>query len=61
MLDTALMALEEWAFSGLGTGRNADDVISELVKNNTCCAVLGIALEPGTILSSSLKGLVAAS
>jgi hypothetical protein len=45
VLDTALMALEEWAFSGLGTGRNADDVISELVKNNTCCAVLGIALE----------------
>ena len=45
ILDSALMALEEWAFSELGNGRIADDIISDVLKENKCCAVLGIALE----------------
>ena len=45
LLDSALMALEEWAFSGLENGRSADDIIFDVLKENKCCAVLGIALE----------------
>lgn len=45
LLDSALMALEEWAFSELDNGRGADDIIFDVVKENKCCAVLGIALE----------------
>jgi hypothetical protein len=45
LLDSALMALEEWAFSELENGRSADDIILDTAKENKCCAVLGIALE----------------
>jgi len=39
------MALEEWAFSELANGRSADDIIFDVLKENKCCAALGIALE----------------
>jgi hypothetical protein len=45
ILDSALMALEEWAFSELENGRGADDIIFDVLKENKCCAALGIALE----------------
>lgn len=44
ILDSALMALEEWAFSELNRGRSGDEVIHAVVGENECCAVLGIAL-----------------
>src|SRR5439155_9863057 len=43
-LDSALMALEQWAFSELAKGRAADEIIRDAVDGNECCAVLGIAL-----------------
>jgi hypothetical protein len=44
VLDSALMALEQWAFSELTKARGADEIIREMVDGNECCAVLGIAL-----------------
>jgi hypothetical protein len=40
----ALMALESWAFARVATGRDIDDVIRDVVSENDCCAVLGIAV-----------------
>jgi hypothetical protein len=44
LLESALMALEMWAFSELERGRDADEVIRAVLSENECCAVLGIAL-----------------
>ena len=44
VLDSAVMALEQWAFSELAKGRAADEIIRDVVDGNECCAVLGIAL-----------------
>jgi len=56
ILDSALMALEEWAFSELENGGSADEIISDVLKENKCCAVLGIALEIA-IQSSTLSNV----
>lgn len=44
VLESALMALEEWAFPELESGKSADDIVLEVVRENKCCAVLGIVL-----------------
>src|SRR5436190_10490406 len=38
VLDSALMALEQWAFSELAKGRAADEIIRDVVDGNECCA-----------------------
>lgn len=43
VIECALMALEDWAFSQVEDGRDIDEVIRDVVTGNDCCAVLGIA------------------
>jgi hypothetical protein len=40
----ALMALESWAFAQVAAGQNIDQVISDVVSENDCCAAVGIAV-----------------
>ncbi|MEP1574732.1 NACHT domain-containing protein [Roseibium album] len=44
ILESALMALEDWAFSELEAGRDADEIIRQLVTGHESVATLGIAL-----------------
>jgi hypothetical protein len=41
---SGLMALEKWAFLELGKGRDADDLIREILSGHESCAILGIAV-----------------
>jgi SpoVK/Ycf46/Vps4 family AAA+-type ATPase len=43
-LSSALMALENWAFSEVKRGRDRDDVIRDVVRENPTIAVLAIAV-----------------
>lgn len=43
-LECAFLALSYWAFKEIEGGRSSDDVIKDIVDNNECYAVLGIAL-----------------
>lgn len=52
VLASALMALENWAFSEIENGRDADDVIKDILFGQESCAVLGIAV---TIMLASHK------
>lgn len=40
---SALMTLENWALKELKAGKNADDVIKDVVSGHESCAILGIA------------------
>jgi hypothetical protein len=44
VIESGLMALEEWALSEVDKGRNADEIIQELLQGQHCCAILGIAI-----------------
>ncbi|WP_299377898.1 ATP-binding protein [uncultured Tateyamaria sp.] len=44
ILESALMALEDWAFSELEAGRDIDEIVRELVTGHESVATLGIAL-----------------
>jgi hypothetical protein len=44
ILASALMALEDWAFSQLESGCEPDEIVKELVTGHESAAVLGIAL-----------------
>jgi hypothetical protein len=44
VIASALMALEDWAFREIESGRPLDDVIRDVVAENTSSAVLGIAV-----------------
>lgn len=37
------MALEDWCFAELERGRNADELIKQIVEGNQCVAILGVA------------------
>src|SRR3984885_7626705 len=43
-IQCALMSLEDWAFNQVKGGRDLDAVIRDVVSENGCCAVLGIAV-----------------
>lgn len=43
-LSSALMALEQWAFNEVKGGRDRDDVIRDVLRENPTIAVLGIAV-----------------
>src|SRR5262249_4332724 len=43
VIECALMALEEWAFTQVESGRELDEVLRDVLTGNECCAVLGIA------------------
>ena len=40
----ALITLESWAFERVAAGQEIDEVIRDVVSDNACCAVLGIAV-----------------
>jgi hypothetical protein len=42
-LGCGFMALEEWCFAELERGRDADDLIRQIVEGNACIAILGVA------------------
>jgi hypothetical protein len=44
VLATGLMALEQWAYASVENGRPVDDVLKDILSQNPCCAVLGIAV-----------------
>lgn len=44
VLSSALMALEKWALSELEKGRDADDLIRQILAGHESCAILGIAV-----------------
>ena len=44
-LDVAFQSLKDWAFEEIDGGRTASDVIEEIVKDNNCYAILGIAVQ----------------
>lgn len=43
VIGSGLMALEDWAFSELDSGRPIDEIIHQIVEGNSCIAVLGVA------------------
>ncbi|NJL50728.1 MAG: hypothetical protein HC909_03470 [Blastochloris sp.] len=43
VVESALMALDAWAFAEVERGRPVDAVIEDVVRNNSCIAVIGIA------------------
>lgn len=59
ILASALMALEDWAFSELEAGRYVDEIIRELVTGHESVATLGIAL--GVLLDKDALSPAAAA
>lgn len=43
VVESALMALDAWAFAEVERGRPVDAVIEDVVRDNSCIAVIGIA------------------
>ena len=44
-LEIAFLVLKNWAFEEINSGRSASEVIKEIVKDNNCYAILGIAVQ----------------
>lgn len=59
ILGSALMALEDWAFSELEAGRDVDEIVRELVTGHESVATLGIAL--GILLDKDVLSPAAAA
>lgn len=59
ILESALMALEDWAFSVLEAGRDVDEIVRELVTGHESVATLGIAL--GVLLDKNALSPAAAA
>lgn len=59
ILESALMALEDWAFSELEAGRDVDEIVRELVTGHDSVATLGIAL--GVLLDKDALSPTAAA
>ncbi|AFO91620.1 ATP-binding protein [Phaeobacter inhibens] len=59
ILESALMALEDWAFSELEAGRDVDEIVRELVTGHESVATLGIAL--GVLLDKDALSPAAAA
>lgn len=59
ILGSALMALEDWAFSELEAGRDVDEIVEELVTGHESVATLGIAL--GVLLDKDALSPAAAA
>ncbi|WP_299778378.1 ATP-binding protein [uncultured Roseobacter sp.] len=58
-LGSALMALEDWAFSELESGREVDEIVRDLVSGHESVATLGIAL--GVVLDKDSLSPAAAA
>jgi hypothetical protein len=59
ILGSALMALEDWAFSELEAGRDVDEIVKELVTGHESVATLGVAL--GVLLEKNALSPAAAA
>lgn len=59
ILESALMALEDWAYSELESGRDVDEIVKELVTGHESVATLGIAL--GVLLDKEALSPAAAA
>lgn len=59
ILTSALMALEDWAFSELEAGRDVEEIVKELVTGHESVATLGIAL--GVLLEKNAMSPTAAA
>jgi hypothetical protein len=59
ILGSALMALEDWAFSELEAGREADEIVRELITGHESVATLGIVL--GVLLDKNALSPAAAA
>jgi len=59
ILESALMALEDWAFSEVEAGRDVDEIVRELVTGHESVATLGIAL--GVLLDKDALSPAAAA
>ena len=44
-LEIAFLVLKNWAFEEINSGRSASEAIKEIVKDNNCYAILGIAVQ----------------
>ena len=44
VIQSWLMALEDWAFAQIEAGANLDETIQSVISHNPCVAVLGIAV-----------------
>ncbi|AUV11911.1 hypothetical protein C2U39_06800 [Aeromonas sp. ASNIH3] len=60
IIGCGFMALEEWCFAELERGRSVDSLIQQVVKDNECIAILGIAsmlaLCSGLIIPDTILG-----